>query len=83
MDWGREDYPGTQSRKRMFVKRQQGKIKLLKKEREEGKEKIAICSGMKGSFEENQGKSRRQVTKKVKSKYKGRERTMGDLLKEN
>lgn len=59
-DWiGGEDYPGTKSRKRMCVKRQQGKIELLKNERGEGREKIASCSGMKGLFEEKQRKSRR------------------------
>lgn len=26
LDWGREDYPGTKSRKRMCAKRQQGTI---------------------------------------------------------
>lgn len=58
MDWGRKDYAGTKSRKTSCVKRQQRKTEQLEKEREEGREKTASCSGTKGLGEEKEGKSR-------------------------
>lgn len=39
LDWGREDHPGTKSRKIMHAKRQQGKMECLEKERGEERDK--------------------------------------------
>lgn len=90
LDWGREDHPGTKSRKRTCAKRWWRKIEWLQKEREERREKNSKQFRYKSLIQRKMGKKVEGKSKWQKrwneSKDKGTEmceKTMGGLFKQH